>query len=1075
MDKRARSVLLPKVTTMQQKQMAAVFLRSYVREGLSAPFFVGLIIWVLISTSSSGGGNGTHLSADSGLVEVVSVHDSRGEIPCSSFTKFGFYLFAGGTDAQLAITPENGVAVGVLAAERHLRIQVRSLGGPPLILQTWNTGGTSLAIELVAFGSRVQRELPPGEKLALRFPAMNVSPSETGAQGLGQESLPVPTQAESDPIGHGLPFTVMEVRVRNPDPHRTASWRWKILPVLPEGMHSAGPLIKLTPADPQVTPPPTLPPLHPVIEDALIEWDWRLQDDLASGSPDIRKYAAALEKLFARGNALIREFAERKVSGEAWEESLRQWRELEASWQALTRASTAIEDLSRWENLWRQARQIKRQLALCDPCFSGKKIAFVKSAASIFSHQLTQYTGNCARPGGGVFILDRPGFSMACTDLTSGRLPMGSFEFCDVAPDGQRVVFSFCPVDRAPVNRESALDRFFHIWQIGVDGTGLTQLTDGPHDDFAAKYLSDGRLVFVSTRRGGFHRCGRGPCPVHTLTLADPDGSNPRVVSFHETQEWDPVPLWDGRILYTRWDYVDRNAVFYQQLWTVRSDGTFVQAYYGNNTLNPIGIWEARPIPGTNSVIATAAAHHAMTAGSIIRVDVTRGQDGPQAITRLTPDALFPESEYPVPNRSGGKWFNPAGVDSPPPIPPEQQRFPGHCYRTPYPLSESTFLVAYSYDQLVGEPDPNQVNMFGLYWMDIHGNKELIYRDLNISSLWPVAFEPRPLSPHHKVVQETASTPAKSPTPLPISFSSVSPAPERPTVGAVPAERDSETLSSNEEGLVFLANVYNAWPKLPRERIVRLRIVQVLPKSTWHANEPRLGIPNISPGKQVLGTVPVEEDGSAYFRVPARKPLSFQALDELGRAVQIMRSITYVQPGETTSCLGCHEPRHMTPRNGGFPLALRRPPSEITPGPPGSRPFSYPLLVQPVLDRHCVSCHSPQKPEGNIVLTEDIAGSYTVSYNILARYVPYSDWAGRPGDFRVINSEPTTQPDFFGARASPLVNLLLRGHHGVQLSAEEWERLFTWMDCNALFYGTFNVADQKKQLLGEVIAGPDLE
>lgn len=1045
--------------------------------GRSAPAvsFFWCAVLALVSANSIAGEVATNPPADAGLLEILSVRDSDVEIPCSGSTKFGFYLFARGEDAQLAVTPQTGAAVGVLTPEKELRIQLHRLSGSSIVLEMFNTGEVSIAAEFVAPGGVLQRDLPPGEKLRWQFPGGNAPPSVANREGPQKEPAPSATGVELVPIGAGPPFPVMEVRVRNPNSRTTATWQFKVSAVFPTATESAGPLVKLTPGDSQVTPPRTLPALHPVVEEAMIEWDWRLQDDLACDSPDVARYAAALERAFARGNALIENFNERSLSGEVWETSLRRWRELEAGWQAHIRDPSSTQDPAKWENLWRQVHQTKRRLALCDPSFSRKKVAFVKSAASIFSHQLTQYTGNCARPGGGVFVLESPGFSMACRDLTSGQLPMGSFEFCDVAPDGERILFSFCPVDKAPVNRESALDRFFHIWQVGVDGSGLRQLTDGPHDDFAAKYLPDGRLVFVSTRRGGFHRCGRGPCPVHTLTLAEPDGSDARLVSFHETQEWDPVPLWDGRILYTRWDYVDRNAVFYQQLWTVRSDGTFVQAYYGNNTFNPVGIWEARPIPGTNSVIATAAAHHAMTAGSIIRLDVTRGQDGPQAITRLTPDPLFPESEYPVPNRSGGRWFNPVGVETPPPIPPEQQRFPGHCYRTPYPLSETTFLVAYSYDQLVGEPDPNQVNMFGLYWMDVHGNKELLYRDLNISSLWPVAFEPRPLSTPRKVVRDTARTPAETATPLHISFSPVPPTSKPQTVGPVPAEGDGEALSSNQEGLIFLANVYHAWPTLPRERIARLRIVQVLPKSTWHANEPRLGIPNISPGKQVLGTVPVEEDGSAYFRVPAGKPLSFQALDELGRAVQIMRSITYVQPGETTSCLGCHEPRHMAPAVGRFPLALRRPPSEITPGPPGSRPFSYPLLVQPVLDRHCVSCHNSQKPEGSIVLTGDIAGTFTVSYNALVPYVPYSDWAGRPGDFRVINSEPTTRPDFFGARASPLVNLLLRGHHGVQLSREEWERLFTWMDCNALFYGTFNVGDQKKQQLGETIAGPDLE
>ena len=132
-----------------------------------------------------------------------------------------------------------------------------------------------------------------------------------------------------------------------------------------------------------------------------------------------------------------------------------------------------------------------------------------------------------------------------------------------------------------------------------IDGSNLHQLTDDPYDDFAPRYLPNGKLLFLSTRRGGYHRCGAGPCPVYTLATADADGSHAHSISYHETHEWDPAVLNDGRIVYTRWDYVDRNAVHYQQLWACRPDGSHVTAFYGNNTLNPVGVWEARPVPGS--------------------------------------------------------------------------------------------------------------------------------------------------------------------------------------------------------------------------------------------------------------------------------------------------------------------------------------------------------------------------------------------------------------------------------------------------------------------------------------------
>ncbi|HOA50726.1 MAG TPA: hypothetical protein PKI05_00630 [Thermogutta sp.] len=962
-----------------------------------------------------------------GAVRIEKViTNTCGEVRATSETKFGFYVFAGDDGAQLAVMPSAGTILAVLPARTHVTLSLRVSGSNEA--EKWELAVTSrvagAAHVSVSFGqttlsSRVTQDKP--------------------------WTLPLPK---------GDPSELCEVTI---NPESDTSRAVLLLELRNLGQLPQGDLIELTPGDPQVTPPPVCPNLHPEIQTAMIEWDWRQQDALDSCSPSLEAVHKAIARLIQQGDVLVDDLSQMGVQSDLFA----QWRDVCGKWRNDDFQKDVASDVRAQLAVWQRIRTLKRQIALLNPYLAGKKLVFVKHVPSMFSHQLTQYTGNCARPGGGLFVLEEPGRSMLARNLISGNFPLGSYQFCDVSPDGKKVLFSFCEVPSAPPDREAALDRFFHLWEMDWDTRACRRLTDGSFDHFAGKYLADGRIVCVSTRRGGFHRCGRGPCPVHTLTLLERDGSNARVISFHETHEWDPVQLLDGRILYTRWDYVDRNAVFYQQLWTVRSDGTYVQAYYGNNTFNPVGIWEARPIPGTHAVMGTAAAHHAMTAGSIIRLDVCRGIDGPEPITRLTPDALFPESEVPVINRSGGRWFNPVGV-TPPPLPEEQKRFPGHCYRTPFPLSEKYFLVAYSYDPLIGEPDANQVNMFGIYLMDVFGNKELLYRDLNISSLWPVVVGNKP-----------GTQPGEAKVAVHLANHIIAGADEVASQsGRVSPTNES---SPQAEGEFLLTNVYTAWPRLPPVKITRLRIVQVLPKSTWHANDPPLGLPNISPGKQVLGTVPVEPDGSAYFRAPAGKALSFQALDEMGQAVQIMRSVTYVQPGEIASCIGCHEPRNTAPAISHLPLAATRPPSEITPGPPGSRPLSFPILVQPVLDRHCVRCHGENEPGGGIVLSGVPQGRYTKAYLALAPQVPYADWAGRPGDFRVVNSEPVTQPDFFGARGSKLLSMLLEGHYDVHLDQDDLERLVTWMDCNALFYGTFNPEDQKRQQKGEVILGPALE
>jgi hypothetical protein len=520
------------------------------------------------------------------------------------------------------------------------------------------------------------------------------------------------------------------------------------------------------------------------------------------------------------------------------------------------------------------------------------------------------------------------------------------------------------------------------------------------------------------------------------------DGQNPHSISFHETHEWDPCLLNDGRVIYTRWDYVDRNAVYYENLWSARPDGSNVRIYYGNNTWNPVGIWEARSIPGSSRIMATASPHHGMSAGSIILLDTSKDIDGIAPIARLTPEVRFPESEFPL-----AFGPSPAGFDFDTPVKQywtgafaeagmqktateEEKRWPGHCYKSPWPLSEKFFIVSYSFDQLVGEPGPNIPNMFGLYFSDSYGNKELIYRDPAISSVWA-----RPLAPR---------TPP-------------------PNIPAIVSEQNEES------GTFFLSNVMESWPRLPSNAtITHLRIIQVLLKTTPNADSPRVGEAFAAPGKQVLGTVPVEKDGSAYFKAPARTPLIFQALDNQGRSVQTMRSLVYLQPGEKQSCIGCHEHRMMHPSSTIQALASLRKPSLIKPGPDGTLPFSYPRLVQPVLDRHCVKCHDGKDPKV-CSLTGEPEGVFTKSYNALVKHVSFSAW-NRPKQ----NLEPMTEPLRFGVLGSPLARYLDKNHGEIVLSNEDLERLYTWMDANALFYGTFDVQEQKKQLAGEAIQGPKM-
>ena len=775
------------------------------------------------------------------------------------------------------------------------------------------------------------------------------------------------------------------------------------------------------------------PDPHPAIAAALVEWDWGMQDGIQTPR-ESRTHRQAIEKVIRQTDALV---AERIASGTLSPDE-------DSAWKALRAADLPpADDVSAGEARWLEIHRLCRQIVLSNPLFKLRSLLFAKHVPSIMSHQLTQMYGYCARPGGGLFVLVEPGISMRTRDITPAALPPGNFMTPELSHDGRRVLFAYCPVKEAPVSwdfNDQTRHLRYHIHALSLDTGSVRALTDGATDNFSPLDLPSGEILFVSTRRGGYHRCGRGPCFVYTLARMGAEGENARSISFHETHEWDPCLLNDGRVVYTRWDYVDRNAVHYQQLWSALPDGGNARIYYGNNTWNPTGIWEARAIPESSRIMATASPHHGMSAGSIILVDTGLGVDGKEPLTRLTPDARFPESESPLafgPSPTAYDFDTPVAHYWQSPLvepwreqtaPEAEKRWPGHCYKSPWPLSEKFFIVSYSFDQLVGEPGPNIPNMFGLYFADAFGNKELIYRDPAISSLWA-----RPLASRVFPPELTAS-------------------------GGGMGE---------DVGTFFLRDVMESWPRLPDDAtITHLRIVQVLLKTTPNADSPRVGAAFAAPGKQVLGTVPVEADGSAFFEAPARTPMLFQALNAQGRAVQTMRSLVYLQPGESQSCIGCHEHRMKTAFPVGLAKALGRAPSKIKPGPDGSRPFSYPRMVQPVLDRQCVTCHDGKEPN-RPVLTGEPEGDFTKSYNALVSRVSFTAW-GRPEQ----NFEPMTEPLRFGAVASPLTKMLDQGHGEVTLTSEDEERLNTWIDANALFYGTFDVSEQRKQLLGQAIDGP---
>jgi len=556
--------------------------------------------------------------------------------------------------------------------------------------------------------------------------------------------------------------------------------------------------------------------------------------------------------------------------------------------------------------------------------------------------------------GGGLYKLNLPAGTV--TPLVED--PEGTVRDPAVHYDGHTIVFAW---------RKGGTDPF-HLYTIDSDGSGLAQLTFGEYDDIEPAWLPDGGIAFVSSRCRRWVNCWL--TQVAIVHRCNADGSGIVPISANLEQDNTPWPMNDGRILYTRWEYVDRSQVDYHHLWAMNPDGTGQTVHFGN--MHPGGVFiDAKPVPGADEVLFINSPGHGAKehAGMVALVNVKKGPDELPAIRNLTE----------------------AG------------------YRDPYPVTGDLFMAARGRD---------------IRLLDRTGAETCVY-SLPDSPEKLELHEPRPLLPHSR---EPVIPPH---------------ADRRKTTGKL-------ILSNASTG----RNMAGVAPG----DIRKLLVIESLPKPINYTG----GMDPLSYGgsftlERVLGTVPVEDDGSAYLEVPAERSLFFVALDGNDNSVKRMQSFLSVMPGETLSCVGCHEPRTsagQNPKRASL-KALNRESSIITPIKDIPDVFDYPRDIQPILDKHCLSCHdyTPHTGAqfgpraGGVTLSGDHGVMFSHSYATLTVRGQIAD--GR--DLAKSNLPPRT----IGAVASPLMKKIQGEHHGVTLSSQETAMIRYWIETGATYPGTY--------------------
>jgi hypothetical protein len=641
--------------------------------------------------------------------------------------------------------------------------------------------------------------------------------------------------------------------------------------------------------------------------------------------------------------------------------------------------------------------------ALAGPLAGRSELIFIVRAHAADGHYYNPFP---RLAGGRLCRLDlRTG--KAATIFEAGP---GVVRDAQVHYDGTKILFARAregAITADSRDARSPASHFCQLYEINADGSGLTQLTpDAPFHDIEPAYLPDGGIVFCSSRARRVVGCRTN---VETLLLfrCDGDGRNMRPLSSGAFTENTPAVLPDGRIMYTRWEYVDRKENGFHTLWTMNPDGTGVMTLFGNmHHLGDRTICDARAVPATPWVVASFTAHTKTDHWGFIRlINLNHGPDD-EAHVRMI--------EYQGRDKLGKN---------------ERQEVQG---RDPYPLAPDWLLLADESRLLLVCTDGRREVLYDLYPDILEFGKDDKGKVITIPPFW--IHEPQPLAP-------------------------------RPREAVLPARVDL----AQSTGRLILQDVTrgrNMAGVRPGE--IKNLLVLEQPPMPAHTGGTQACMSNGGAYsiKRILGTVPVDADGSAYFEAPAMRSLFFVALDDRGLSVKRMQSFVTLMPGETTGCVGCHEHRTEASRPGAALLALQRGPSRIQPVEGVPEVLDFRRDLQPILDRRCVNCHNPGKPEGrDCDLTSDPdpkEKNWTRGYATLTRRPQIGKYNQALPLYAAFapNAGGNYPPRSLGSGASRLMMFLDGSHYDTKLTKAEHDTIRLWIEVGCTFYGNYRVYDR---------------